>query len=89
MLATKYEYPGDPVATAMLMFGLEFKQQYTGREIVFHDGDKEPTRIPVEDAICDSCNASVGDFEPCAVTISRLYCWDCYKQWIKPHVKAA
>ena len=52
-----YTYPGDPTTTADLMFGLEFKVRHPDREVVISGGYAAPQHIPVEDAICDSCNA--------------------------------
>ena len=66
----KYQYPGDPIAEVTLMFGGEFLAHH----------------IPVEDIICDTCNANVSPSDPCSVTGSRLYCWECHVKWIKPHL---
>ena len=81
----KYQYPGDPVTEVTLMFGGEFLAANPNREIVISCADSEQ-HIPVEDVVCDTCNASVQATEPCAVVIGHLYCWQCYKEWVKPHL---
>ena len=81
----KYQYPGDPIAEVTLMFGGEFLAANPNREIVIRGGHTED-RIPVEDIICDTCNANVSPSDPCSVTGSRLYCWECHVKWIKPHL---
>ena len=82
-----YTYPGDPKAEVELTYGGDFKAGNPGREIAVGAwGDPDPVRIPVEEVVCDSCNANVGDFDPCAIALDRLYCWDCYKRWVQPHL---
>lgn len=86
---TRYTYPGDPTTEVQLMFGGEFLVANPNREIVVGGDGMPTTRIPVEEIVCDTCNVSVFPDEPCAITESRLYCWSCYKQWIRPHLVGA
>lgn len=86
MVKTTYTYPGDPRTEVRLMFGQEFLAENPDREIRISAQGQLTTRIPVEDAICDSCNASVPPTDPCSVANDRLYCWDCHVRWIRPHL---
>ena len=83
----KYQYPGDPVTAVTLMFGGEFAAANPNREIVVSGAGFEQ-HIPVEEIVCDTCNASVQATEPCAEVeaVGRLYCWECYQKWVKPHL---
>lgn len=87
MIETTYHYPGDPITPVQLLFGGEFTEANPNREIVITvDDGVPPTRIPVEDVLCDVCNAPVGELDPCALTDRQLYCWPCYEQWVKPYI---
>ena len=82
----KYHYPGDPVTGVELTYGGDFKRAQPDRQIRVGIRGGEVSVIPVEDAICDMCNAEVGDYNPCALSGTRLYCWQCYEEWIKPYL---
>ena len=82
----KYRYPGDPLATVELTYGGDFKRAQPDRQIRITVAGKDVFTVPVGDAICDTCNAEVGDYDPCALSGTRLYCWSCYEEWIKPHL---
>jgi hypothetical protein len=90
VLTVKYEYPGDPVLDAHLMFGAEFKHWrgpgYMRVGSVNADGefviDSEQV---IEEAICDLCNKEVQDIDPCVLTVDRLYCWTCAEEWVLKH----
>jgi len=82
---TTFTYPGDPTSKVELMFGAEFTHANPDREIVIYGGDIAQ-HIPVDEIICDTCNAGVELYDPCAVTESRLYCWACFLEWIKPYL---
>ena len=85
----KYGYPGDPLANVELTYGGDFKRAQPDRRIRITVADKEVFTIPVGDMICYTCNAEVGDYDPCALSGTRLYCWSCYGDWIKPHLVRA
>ena len=83
----QYEYPGDPVTDADLMFGREFKDRHRGRVMVVSTAN-ETSRMPWPDeiALCDSCNDEVADLDLCALTSWGLFCGPCFTRIIKPHV---
>lgn len=89
MLTITYTYPGDEPTDARLMFGREFREANPNRnrQIVIGGGGLPATVISVDEVVCDTCNDLVTDTDPCAVTEHGLYCWNCTKEWILPHVK--
>lgn len=80
---TEFKYNGDPLTEVELTFGGEFAAANPDRFIQVGSFDGG-VRIPVEEVICDSCNARVARVEPCAMVHARLYCWACYLEWIFP-----
>jgi len=88
MVRVQYQYPGDPVETADLMFGAEFKRFVRNGEpgfvrVINEDREDE---ISFSEVICDACNAEVLPQDPCAATADRLYCWSCAKEWVLAHL---
>lgn len=81
MMTIHYQYPGDPVTEARLMFGEEFTAQNPERYIAVISGGEE-TRIPIpsDEIVCDQCNAGVDALDPCVNTAHSLYCWTCAKE---------
>ena len=87
-----YEYPGDPLTPADLMTGKEFKDTNPGRSIRIIDIDRDghetvTAETPVDEAICDCCNAEVEDDATCALSENRLYCVECMARWITPYIR--
>jgi hypothetical protein len=88
MLTIRYQYKDetgtDPVAEAWLTFGKIFKTGNPDRRvkvtdlrgIVFYDSG------PLDEAVCDLCNAEVGDYDPCVSADHTLYCWPCGQKWV-------
>jgi hypothetical protein len=90
MIRVKYQYPGDPVDSAELLFGAEFQRFVRNGEpgairFIGDNGDIED-EISFDEIVCDSCNAEVRPHEPCARTLDRLYCWSCAGRWVLPHL---
>jgi hypothetical protein len=88
MITVLYEYPGDPRDRCDLVFGAEFLQTQSHREIRISAAGMPDAVIPVgNEIICDACNAEVREIDPCAVTGYRLYCWPCAQKYILPYVR--
>ena len=83
---TKFQYKTDPITEVSLMFGIEFRTRNKNRAIVVSDSTGAEQRIPVEDIVCDICNALVQDHDPLAVANNNLHCWSCFQQWIWPYL---
>lgn len=87
MTTIHYRFPNDPVIEAHVMFGAEFLEQQPNRRTTITTGDgdviyDEPLGTEI---VCDCCNATVLDVDPCAIAAQRLYCWPCAKEWILKH----
>ena len=96
MLTTRFQYKDsdghtDPVTDVKLMFGAEFVATERGggpgvTRITDLDGNPLAPDILFDEVICDHCNGLVNSTDPCALAMNRLYCWDCYKEWIAPYL---
>jgi hypothetical protein len=77
----------DPPDDALLTYGEEFKRMNPDRRSRVTDlaGNVIYDSGPIEEVICDFCNAEVGNLDPCTLTGDRLYCQDCAKRWIFPY----
>lgn len=86
MITIRYQYPGDPVSTAQLLFGAEFQARNPNRYIAVIAGGTE-TRIPIppNEIVCDQCNGDVSDVDPCINTDHSLYCWTCGHEQVLRH----
>jgi hypothetical protein len=84
----KYSYPDEPDEKAVFMFGLQFFRLNPNRYMQMTDLEGKPLapRIPVNEIICDTCNAEIHLWEPCCEVLNRLYCWDCTKKWILQYI---
>lgn len=83
----RYHYPGDPPGHMRLLSGRAFREENPDRTIRIASLD--PTEpeivIPVEDVICDLCNAGIADDEICGLTYNRLYCAACVDKYYRPY----
>jgi hypothetical protein len=88
MIRIAYQYPGDPISLAILCFGAEFLLlEGPNRSMTFTIGG-ETIVVPLgNDIVCDCCNATVRDVDPCVLTpdVSRLYCWTCGDEYVVKH----
>ena len=77
MTRFRYRYPGDPVTSGARLTGAEFRALMPDRGITFYTAGREPERIPVEEVVCDGCNAEVRPEDDCALGGggSRLRTW--------------
>ena len=84
-------YPGDRPYTLEVLTGKTFKlQERKGGpgEIRISGADGSPPHvITFDEVICDSCNAEIGDEDPCYLEPSRLHCQECFEEYTKPYVK--
>lgn len=81
------KYPGDSREHVTFTTGAAFRAAHPDRAIVITIDDGSSTRIPVEDVVCDLCNAAIADDDPCTLEgTSRLLCANCTKQWITPYL---
>lgn len=92
MLKVSYQYPGDPVTEATILFGLEFKKRFRPPEggmiqVMSEDrnGEVHIDRQWFQDVICDTCSNGVADFDPCVLVRDRLYCYECAKPLVTSH----
>ena len=89
METIRWQYPGDPVATATIMTGREFLAATPKpREVVLTVGDRVDRWDLGDEITCDSCTENVGLEERCALSMNRLYCAACFAKWIAPYAWA-